>query len=72
MLLIILWASLVAQELKDLPVMQETRVQSLGEEDTLERETATNSSILVWEIPWTDEPGRVKSTESQSRIRLSN
>ena len=60
MLLIILWASLVAQELKDLPVMQETRVQSLGEEDTLERETATNSSILVWEIPWTDEPGRLQ------------
>ena len=72
MLLIILWASLVAQELKDLPVMQETRVQSLGEEDTLERETATNSSILVWEIPWTDEPGRLQFMVWQSWTRLSD
>ena len=72
MLLIILWASLVAQELKDLPVMQETRVQSLGEEDTLERETATNSSILVWEIPWTDEPVRLQFMVWQSWTRLSD
>ena len=41
--------------------MQETRVQSLGQEDPLEREMATHSSILSWEIPWTEEPGRLPS-----------
>ena len=43
--------------LKNLPAMQETRVQSLGQEDSLEKEMATQSSILAWEIPWTEEPG---------------
>ena len=41
---------------KNLPVMQEMQVQSLGGEDPLEKETATHSSILSWEIPWTEEP----------------
>ena len=41
---------------KNLPVKQETWVQSLGKEDTLEKEMATDSSILAWEIPWTEEP----------------
>ena len=50
-------ASLVAQMVKSLPAMQETLVQSLGQEDRLEREMATPSSILAWEIPWTAEPG---------------
>ena len=42
---------------KNLPVMQETRVRSLGWEDPLEKEMATDSSILGWRIPWTEEPG---------------
>ena len=60
-------ASLVAQMLKNLPVMQETQVQSLGLEDPLEKGMATHSSILAWEIPWTEEPGGLQSTGSQSR-----
>ena len=47
------WASLVAQLVKNLPVMQETWVQSLGWEDPLEKGKATHSSILAWRIPWT-------------------
>ena len=50
-------ASLVAQRIKRLPAMQETRVQSLGWEDPLEKEMATHSSIPAWRIPWTEEPG---------------
>ena len=61
-------ASLVAQRLKHLPAMQETRVQSLGREDPLEKEMATHSSILAWRIPWTEKPGRLQSTGSQ-RVR---
>ena len=49
---------LVAQKVKRLPTMQETRVQSLGREDLLEKEMATHSSILAGEIPWTEERGR--------------
>ena len=45
--------------------MQETWVQSLGQEDPLEKEMATHSSILAWEIPWTEEPGRLQSMGSQ-------
>ena len=45
------------QRLKHLPPMRETRVQSLGREDPLEKEMATHSSILAWRIPWTEEPG---------------
>ena len=52
---VILWASQVAEMLKkNLPAMQETRVQSLGWEDPLEKGMATHTSILAWRIPWTD------------------
>jgi len=61
----ILWASLVAQRLKLLPPMQETRLRFLGPEDPLEKEMATHSSILAWRIPWTEDPGRLQSTGSQ-------
>ena len=61
-------SSLVAQRLKCLPAMRETRVRSLGREDPLEKEMATHSSILAWRIPWTDELGGVQSTEFQ-RVR---
>ena len=47
----------MAQRVKNLPTMQETWVQSLGWEDLLEKEMGTHSSILAWEIPWTEEPG---------------
>ena len=53
-------ASLVAQTLMRLPTMWETRIRSLGWEDTLEKEMATHSSILAWKIPWTEEPGRLQ------------
>ena len=65
---IILAASLVAQMVKCLPAIQETRVQSLGWEDPLEKEMATHSSTLAWKIPWREEPGRLQSMESQ-RVR---
>ena len=55
----------MAQMVKNLLTMQETRVQALGREDPLEKELATHSSILAWSIPWTDEPGRLQSRESQ-------
>ena len=65
-------ASLVAQRLKHLPPMRETRVRSLGQEDPLEKEMATCSSILAWTVPWTEEPGGLQSTGSQSQTRLSD
>ena len=46
---------------KNMPAMQETQVQSLGQEDSLEKGMATHSSILAWKIPWTEEPGRLHS-----------
>ena len=58
-------ASLVAQMVKNLPAMQETKVQSLGQEDLLEKGMATHSSILAWRIPWTEESGRLQSMGSQ-------
>ena len=58
---ITLWASLVAQMVKCLPTMRETRVQSLGREDLLEKAMAPHSSTLAWKIPWTEEPGRLQS-----------
>ena len=54
-------SSLVAQMVKRLPTKWKTQVRSLGREDPLEKETATHSSILVWKIPWTEEPGRLQS-----------
>ena len=59
------WASLVAQRVKSLPAMQETWVQSLGQEDPLEKEMATHSTTLAWKIPWTEKPGRLQSMGSQ-------
>ena len=53
--------SLVAQMLRSLPIMRETPVQSLGQEDPLEKEMATHSSILAWKIQWMEEPGRLQS-----------
>ena len=50
---------------KNLPAVQETRVRSLGQEDPLEKETATHSSILAWRIRWTEEPGGLQSMGSQ-------
>ena len=64
-------ASLMVQRVKNLPAMQETQktqelqVQSLGQEDPLEKEVATHSSMLAWEIPWTEGPGRLQSMGSQ-------
>ena len=58
----------VAQIVKNLPTMQETQVQSLGQEDTLEKGMGTHSSILAWRILWTEEPGRLQSMGSQ-RVR---
>ena len=58
-------ASLVAQSVKNLPAVQETRVQSLGWEDPLEKEMATHSSILIWKISWTEEPGGWQSVGSR-------
>ena len=55
----------MAQMVKNLPAMQETQVLPLGWEDPLEKEMAPHSSILAWEIPWTEEPGRLQSLGSQ-------
>ena len=70
-------ASLVAQKVKHLPTVRETRVRTLGQEDPLEKEMATHSSILAWKIPWTRSPvgyspwGRKKSdTTERLHFRL--
>ena len=70
------WASLVTQMVKNLPALQETSVQPLGQEDPLEKEMATHSSILAWRIPWTEEPGRLQSiggkvSDTTERLTLS-
>ena len=62
-------ASLVAQTVKNLPAMQETQVPSLGWEDLPEKEIATHSSILVWRIPWTEEPQCAIQSIGSQRIR---
>ena len=67
------WASLVAQTVKNLPALQDTKVRSLGWKDPLEEKTATHSSILAWRIPWTEEPGELQSVgykESNTTERL--
>ena len=66
------WASLVAQLIKNLPAKRETWVQSLGWEDPLEKGIATDSSILAWKFPWTEEPGRLQSMGSQVGTQLSD
>ena len=58
-------ASLVAQLVKNLPAMQETCIQSLGQENPLEKGMAIDSSILAWRVPWTEEPGGLQSVGSQ-------
>ena len=60
-----IWASLVAQTLKNLSAVQETWVQLLGWKDPLENGMATHSSILAWRIPWTEEPGGLQPMGSQ-------
>ena len=52
---------------KNPPTMQETGIRSLGQEDALDKEMATHFSILAWNIPWTEEPGRLQSMGSQKR-----
>ena len=59
------WASPVAHMVKNLPAIRETRVQSLDQEDPLEKGMATHSSILAWRIPWTEEPGGLQPVRSQ-------
>ena len=63
-----MWASLVAQTVKNLPAVRMTWIRSLGWEDPLEKGMATHSSILAWRIPWTEEPGRLQSLGLQ-RVR---
>ena len=62
------WKHFRAHVTYNLPAMQETGIQSLGQEDPLEREVATHSSILAWRIPWMEEPGGLQSTGLQ-RVR---
>ena len=69
------WASLAAQRLKHLPAMWETQVRSLGQEDPLEKEMATHSSILAWRIPWMEEPGSprgCKELDTTERIHFTS
>ena len=66
--MVVCWASLVAQMVKNLPAVQETKVQFLGWEDPLKKEMATDFSTLAWRIPWTEEPGRLQSMGLQ-RVR---
>ena len=71
--LVIKFSSLVTQIVKNLLAMQETQVQSMGREDSLEKEMTTHSRILAWRIPWTEEPGRLRSVGLQKRrTRLSD
>ena len=57
---------------KNLPAVQETQVQSLGQENTLEKGIATHSSILAWKIPWTEEPGCCSPWGHKEQTQLSN
>ena len=67
-------SSMLAQKLKNFPEMQETQVQTLGQEDPLEKAMATHSSILAWRIPWTEEPGKLHTVHrvKKSQARLSD
>ena len=70
-----LWGFLDGSVVKNPPAMQEiqeTQVQSWGQEDPLKKEMVTHSSILTWEIPWTEEPGGLQSMGSQSQTLLSD
>ena len=61
----------MAKERKNLPAVQETWVHSLSQEDPLEREMATHSSILAWEVSWTEEPGELQSMGSQKESDMT-
>ena len=60
----------MAQIVKRLPTLRETRVQSLGWEDTLEKEMAIHSRTIAWKIPWTEEPGRVAESSTTERLHF--
>ena len=62
-----LWAPLVTQMVKNPPAVLETRIQSLGQEDPLEKGMATHSSVLAWEISWTEEPDRSRGLKKSQR-----
>ena len=62
-------ASLLAQRVNHLPAMWETGVRSLGQEDPLEKEMATHTSILAWRIPWTEEPGGLLSAAAAKSLQ---
>ena len=62
----------MAQLVKILPAMQGMQARSLSQKDSLEKEMATHSSILVWKIPWTEEPGRLLSMGSQGQTQFSD
>ena len=64
-------ASLVAQVVKNLPVMWETQVPSLGWEDPMKKGIATHSNILAWEIPWTEDPGRLQFIGSSRKTEVN-
>ena len=71
------WASLVPQVVKNLLAMQEIRVQSLGQEDPLQKEIATCSRILAWRISWTEKPGELrprghKESDMTEQLSLTN
>ena len=70
--LLALWATLVAQMVKNLLAVQETLVRSLGWEDPLEKAMVTHSSILAWRIPWTEKPGGLQSVGLQSQTRMGD
>ena len=57
----------LAQTVKNLPAVRETWIRSLGQEDPLEKEMATHSSILAWEVPWTEKPGRLHTVHGVSK-----
>ena len=63
---------IIAQRVKRLLAMQETRIWSLGQGDPLEKEMATHSGTLAWKIPWMEKPGRLQSMGSQSQRLLSD
>ena len=64
-MIIFIRVSLIAQSVKSLPAVQEAGVPSPGQKDPLEKGMAAHSSLLAWRIPWTEEPGRLQSMESQ-------
>ena len=63
--------SLVAQTVKNLPTIRETWIQFLGGEDPLEKGMATQSSLLAWKIPWTEEPGGLQSMGSPQKLDMT-